>query len=640
MVEGGCAMCSSATYEKGKLGVSQHSQNFAFDAITENGSKPQALEMQRARDDQFLVPVQKNLPPSSSSSRSSRIDVPYQQQQQQKQQQQQETPRRSLIQRALSRKPQQKSSKTSKPTKKDSSKTDPHDRSLISRAICKPRRKSRSVSRSRSKSIHHQNKAPVNPKFHADMDEFIEVSATPKQLARIKDLKDVPPHEEEETPAPLGEQGMQLLRSSSLVDDDSAFAETDSHTTEHILTQCTQLCHAGSIIMPLTPQISNYQLSQNHQSAPSAPLHQSHKQRMADKVSRRVLSQGHGGGGGRRRRHSDDDDDDDNDSIEPKNNNTKEECHTRNDRSRQRTKSRRSSSPSKSVGRRSSQSVESRSHGSNNHHRHNRTSSSDHSRSKSLGRTTRSSHNRIQDLNAYLSSEEKERSSSSQQSRKNDLLLLSKERSRSSSHQSRNNDFMAEQERIRSSQSEEFVISGLHKVASDIERNRRKKHRLPPRSERPKSRAEILVAESLEKGRPGWMDNNSAADIPPEQEEERPDDFSPVNPNDIPRVLEDIARPPEYPDNNVVDEKKEDQDWLEDNVDLNSAAFEKFDTDSIFSDLKTETGTYADLDISFDATSRYSKYSRNSHYSKKSVVSGITNFTEGSASVDFHGCFG
>jgi hypothetical protein len=517
-----------------------------------------------------------------------------------KQQQQQQTPRRSLIQRALSKKPQQNSSKTSKPTKKDSSQTDPHNRSLISRAICKPRRKSRSLSRSRSKSIHHQNKAPVNPKFYTDLDEFIEVSATPKQLARVKDLKDihVPPHQEEEkeTPAPLGEQGMQLLRTSPLVDDDSAFAEADSHTTEHFLAQCTQLCHAESM-MPLTPQIMNYHLSRNHQSAPSAPLHRNQKQRMADKVSRRVRSQGHGGG-----------DDDDPQSIESKNNNTKEERHTRNDRSRQR-----SSSPPRT-----------RSH---------------HSRSKSLGRTTRSSHNRIQDLNAHSSSEEKERSSSSQQqSRKNNFLLSSnKERPRSSFHQSRKNNFMAErEERIRSSQSEEFVISGLHKVASDIERNRRKKNRLPPRSERPKSRAEILVAESLEKGRPGWMDNSSA-DIPPE-EEKRPNDFSPVNPNDIPGVLKDIARP----DNNVVDErlqsstKKEDEDWLEgDNIDLNSAAFEKFDTDSIFSDLKTETGN-ADLDISFD----YSKYSRNSQYSKKSTVSGITNFTEGSASVDFHGCFG
>lgn len=601
VLDGNCVMCASATYEQPKR-------------ILE--APPPTPDVQRASDDQFLRP--KQTIPIPTKTTTSKIDVAPQT----------KVKRRSMFQRALGKKQSKKETKQEERI------------SLLSRAICKPRRKSRSLSRPRSSHTSDQKTVPpVNPKFHRDMNEFIEVSATPNQLARVKDLKDIA-NEPKEIPAPLGEQAIQLLRTASLVDNDSTFAndETVSQiTTENIwsMAQCTtQLCHAAA----LPPQRITYNLNRNHQSAPSAPLHRStshaHKNRMAEKVSRRVRSQQ---GTQRsidtgildpmprtgrekelkrgvfrdrdfqRPRYQDDGDESssssDDDDSEPS-------------RQQRATRSR----PSRQVAS-SSQSADSR--------RNNGRRGSSQNRSKSVGRNTATPplNNRIHDLNAFLNEEmTKERPSSKD---------VTKER-QSMNHRKKD-DILS---------SEEFVISGIHRVASDIERNRRQKHHRPlpaQRIERPKSRAEILVAESLE--RPGWMGNSSA--LPAEKE--RRSGFATVNPNDIAGVLEDIARPrsAEHRDNSVLlnnsfinkrlqSSKKEDKSWLEDNIDLDSAAFEKFETDSIFSDLKTETGTNVDLDTSFDAASRHSKYS---HFSKKSMISGITNFTEGSASVDFHGCF-
>eukprot|EP00980_Cylindrotheca_fusiformis_P017859 scaffold5653_cov147-Cylindrotheca_fusiformis.AAC.21 len=582
--------------------------------------------IQRARDDEFLRPI-------TNRNKTNAIPGGVEVGKQKKNPSPQHTKRQSLILRALGKKTKEKK-KEERP-------------SVLNRVICKPRSSSESGSNNKTRSLsqppppsrRRRSRPPsVIDLAHREMEEFIEVSATPRQLARVKDLNDISP--QTETPRPKTETEIQQWRTASLVDTDASLVENDATLVENeaasvfaednasqvtsdniwAMAQCTQLCKP----MPL---------DRKHQSAP--PHTTSNKQRMAEKISRRVRSQE------QYRRPPRLVAEEEQQKIPT----TAAEPPIRTIRAttpappKQIVFSPSSSSDDDSILDRSRERVLARSNGTGirpqppQQQRQGRpvrprrggittssSSSSSKNRSQPAGRPNRlpRSTNRTQEIHAYLSK-----------------LEESKETKEVAPKRIEKNEKTTPP--VQKPQGDAIVID--KKVAAEIQFHQRRK---------PKSRGEMLVSGSLE--RPGWMGKEVAERPPPPSFPSiSKENYLKVNPNDIAGVLEDIGRPGSVPINdsiyrpkslkkekeatNVLNHsyirkkirasKQEDKSWLEDNSALGSQAFEAplFDEgDSIFSDLKTETEY---LNISLDT--------------KKSVVSAITEYTD--PSVEFAGCF-
>lgn len=504
--------------------------------------------------------------------------------------------------------------------------------SLVRRAMCVVRKgRSRSLPRGRKNLQHHlpicrssKDKRKYNGHSHQnnhysnmkrdDCKEFIEVSATSSQLARVKDLsvKDLTRFRRSRY------SSFDLARSASLVDEDSTFMQNLGPTTTGLslvpcaptTVDCTQMWHGGDVLQDLNnlmiegqSKVTQDDGEEEKGAKTKATVLVDDKERMSKKVSRRVRSNG-------MRR----------DNLEQSNDDFERREKPRGRISRSRSFHEvpddqyfpTSSSPKKKG--RSSRSKNNRSRSKNR-------SKGRRGRSHSLGRRRdspekdASSHFHEKDQGKNATRESKSKSYD-----ENDWNRFKEEKS--------------EWEREQADW-DGYVISGIRKVSSRLSdgksissgasRSQMLDERFGKELSKMKSRAfskKFDVAEGTTYNESGV----TSAPLPREKLHTS-------------KVLEDLT---DFGGEGLP--KRVDKPWMDDDVSgLNTAAFDEFggnDDDSIFNDLRTETGSK--LETSFDDSTRFSKpdtvsrYSRISGYSK---VSRLTEASNASSSVEFNGCF-
>ncbi|CAJ1966926.1 unnamed protein product [Cylindrotheca closterium] len=179
----------------------------------------------------------------------------------------------------------------------------------------------------------------------------------------------------------------------------------------------------------------------------------------------------------------------------------------------------------------------------------------------------------------------------------------------------------------------DFMIAGMEMVTGDIER-----HRSLPKKEQHQTRQKSEPRRTRMK--PEWMvsPNLLNAEEPLGSSNVFHSESGPVPVGDVisvPSVSNKLPiRTLEIP---VMVEPLDDLRILEDATELGSAAFDEFDTESIYEDLKKSEKRGRRNSRSAksygDASEKYSRASR------KSATTRHTDFTYGSASVEYDGCF-